>query len=74
MECRFTAFVTGQAGDRHVNTVTVTVADDEEAPLAGRVRGSAATVVSATAQAFIRIVAVRAGGAGGDGAEAGGRR
>ena len=36
-ECRFTALVTGQAGDRHVNTVTVSVTDDEEAMLAGEI-------------------------------------
>ena len=72
LECRFTAFVTGQAGDRHVNTVTVTVTDDEEALLAGRVRSSAVTVISATAQAFIRIVPVRDGGAGGDESGSGG--
>jgi uncharacterized repeat protein (TIGR01451 family) len=71
-ECQFTAFITGQAGDRHVNTVTVSVTDDEEALLAGEIRGSAVTVISATAQAFIRIVPVRDGGADGDDSGSGG--
>ena len=71
-ECQFTAFVTGQAGDRHVNTVTVTVTDDEEALLAGEFRDTAVTVISATAQAFIRIVPVRDGGAGDDESGSGG--
>ena len=71
-ECQFTAFITGQAGDRHVNTVTVTVTDDEEALLAGEIRDAAVTVISATARAFIRIVPVRDGGAGGDESGSGG--
>ena len=71
-ECRFTALVIGQAGDRHVNTVTVSVTDDEEALLNGEIRQSAVTVISATAQAFIRIVPVRGGGAGDDDTGGGG--
>jgi uncharacterized repeat protein (TIGR01451 family) len=77
LECQFTARVTGQAGDRHVNTITVTVGDDDESPRpadeADGVVPTAVTVVSATARAVVRIVADESagqddgGGAGGGG-------
>jgi uncharacterized repeat protein (TIGR01451 family) len=75
LECRFTARVTGQAGERHVNTVTVTAKDDDEAPApAGQAAGvvpAAVTVVSATARAVVRIVSDPDSG-GGEGTGGGG--
>jgi len=74
-ECSFTTLVTGKAGDRHLNTVTVTVTDDEEALLpvdqSNGVDPSAVTVISATAQALIRIVTEDSAGAS-DGDTSGG--
>ena len=66
LECQFTARVTGDAGDRHINVVTATVKDDDEVSPAHRMGSSpsAVTVVSAEARAVVRIVAADAGGQG----------
>ncbi len=64
--CTFTARLEGEPGDEHVNTVTVTAADDDPVqPAAADVQPAAVNTVTATASATVTFVKAEAAGAGG---------
>ena len=63
--CEFTAEVAGEAGDVHVNEVTVSVRDDDAAAVAANRKVSPAGIVSATARAKVWIIGGQGAGAGG---------